>query len=173
MAFPRWGSEDLGLTHDHIERMFWNTGMKEPTFLNKHASIRVHSLCVLHGLFFTPTRLGLRALPQRRDCVFIPSAGVHRAPVSWGATNSNKQDRSPPPRELHVQGNTEETQGLGRDGQAAEHRREAADPSQAHPDILLRERWEPPREPKAGRSRQRRRHRPRSGVKCHPATLGA
>lgn len=113
MAFPRWGSEDLGLTHDHVERMFWNTGMKEPTFLNKHASIRVHSLCVLHGLFFTPTRLGLRALPQRRDCVFIPSAGVHRAPVSWGATNSNKQDRSPRLANFMSKGTRRKPRGWG------------------------------------------------------------
>lgn len=84
MAFLRWGSEDLGLTHGHLERMFWNTGMEELTCLNKHAYTRVYGFCVLHGLFFTPTRLELGALPQRWNCAFILSAGVHRAPVRWG-----------------------------------------------------------------------------------------
>lgn len=68
-------------------------------------------------------------------------------------------------------------QGLVGDGRAAERSQDAANPNQAHPEILrnslLRERREPPSEPKAGRSRQRRQHRQRSGVKCHPATFGA
>lgn len=66
MAFLGQGSEDLGLTHGHLERMFWNTGMEEPTFLNTHVYIRVYGLYILHGLFFTPTRSGWGLFPKDR-----------------------------------------------------------------------------------------------------------
>ena len=42
-GLPGEGTEDLSLTHRHLERMFWNTGVEGQTYINKHVCIYLHT----------------------------------------------------------------------------------------------------------------------------------